>query len=170
MTDIHGASLTANGEGEHIWFNGSLMTVKAAGADTHDTFDLVEVLARGGNVTPLHTDPSCETFRVLEGEVLVHIAGQEIRVGSGDTIVLPQGIPHALLITSPVARLLVLNVPGGHDRFFRAAGTVASTAELPPPAPPNMERFRTAAQQFGIEILGPPPFSDSAKFQIGSCP
>lgn len=150
------------GEGDAIWFNGSLVTVKVAGADTHDAFDLVETIARGGNVTPLHIDPSCETFHLLEGEVRFHVAGQEHTAVAGDTVVLPRGVAHAFKVTSEKARFLVLNVPGGHDRFFRAGGVTAAAAELPPPGPPDMERMKTAARQSGIEILGPPPFAAHA--------
>jgi quercetin dioxygenase-like cupin family protein len=146
------------GEGDAIWFNGSLVTVKVPSADTQDAFDIVETIARGGNATPLHVDPSCETFYLLEGEVRFHVAGEERTAIAGDTVVLPRGVPHAFKVTSDKARFLVLNVPGGHDRFFRAAGVAAQTAELPPPGPPDMERMKAAARQSGIEILGPPPF------------
>jgi quercetin dioxygenase-like cupin family protein len=151
------------GEGDAIWFNGSLVMVKVAGADTQDAFDLVETIARGGNATPLHIDPSCETFHLLEGKVRFHVAGQEHTAVAGDTVVLPRGVPHAFKVTSDNARFLVLNVPGGHDRFFRAAGVPALTPELPPPGPPDMERMKTAARQSGIEILGPPPFAAAAR-------
>lgn len=158
MSNPQTATLTRAGEGERIWFNGSLLLVKVASTETADAFDLIETLARRGNATPLHTDPSCETFRILEGELRLHIAGREQAANAGDTVVLPQGVPHAVKVMSETARFLVLNVPGGHDRFFRAGGSAALSSELPPPAPPDMERMQSAARQCGIEILGPPPF------------
>jgi quercetin dioxygenase-like cupin family protein len=158
MENNRDAMVDPEGSGEHIWFNGSPITIKVASADTGNAFDIVEVIGRGGNSTPLHVGPSCETFCVLEGAFLFHVAGKEVRATVGDLVVLPQGIPHALQLRSQVARALVLNVPGGHDRFFRAAGTPAPAAEIPPPGPPDMKRMKEAAQEFGIEILGPPPF------------
>ena len=37
-----------------VWYNGSLMTFLATGADTHGQFALIEALARRGNVPPPH--------------------------------------------------------------------------------------------------------------------
>jgi quercetin dioxygenase-like cupin family protein len=159
MTELKGANVVAKGAGELLWFNGSLATIKVSSDDTKDAFDLVEIFARAGNVTPLHKDPSCETFHVLEGELLFHSEGRERRAVVGDTVVVPRGTPHAFLVTSPTARFLVLNVPGAHDRFFRAAGMPAPAAELPPPGPPNIAILKATAPQFGIEIIGPPPFA-----------
>ena len=159
MAELDGAKLARQGEGEPIWFNGSLITVKISSMDTNNAYVLVETLGRAGNVTPLHIDPTVETFRVLEGELLFHIDGHEERLAAGDAIVIPQGIPHALMVTSSTARTLVFNAPGGHDRFFRAAGTPGLAGELPPPGPPDFERMRAAAAQYGIKIVGPPPFA-----------
>jgi quercetin dioxygenase-like cupin family protein len=167
MAELKNASVIARGKGEQLWFNGSLATIKVSSDDTRDAFDVVEIFARAGNVTPLHKDPNCETFYVLEGELLFHSEGKERRASAGDTVVVPTGTPHAFLVTSPTARFLVLNVPGAHDRFFRAAGTPAPAAELPPPGPPDIARLKATAPQFGIEILGPPPFAGAGKSQPG---
>ena len=163
MADLDGAKLARLGDGEPIWFNGSLITVKVSSADTSNAYVLVETLGRAGNVTPLHIDPTVETFRILEGEVLFHINGREERLAAGDAIVIPQGIPHALMVTSPTACTLVFNAPGGHDRFFRAAGVPGRAGELPPPGPPNFEKMRVAAAQYGLKIVGPPPFATASR-------
>jgi len=161
MAVVHG-SRSASDE-ERIWFNGALVTVRVASADTGKAFNLVEVLARGGHATPLHRDPNCETFHLLDGEMLFHVAGREIRATAGDTVVVPTGTAHAFLVMSPLARYMVVNVPGGHDGFFRAGGVPAPRAELPPPAPPDFARVNAAAAEFGIETLGPPPFAQGAR-------
>ena len=155
----HGAKITPQGQGESIWFNGALITIKVSSDDTNNAYVIVETLGRGGHATPLHIDPTVETFRVLEGELLVHVDGREFTLSAGDTVAIPQGVPHALMITSPIARTVVFNAPGGHDRFFRTAGTPALAAELPPPGPPDFERMKAAAVQFGMRIVGPPPFA-----------
>ena len=74
------------GEGEAIWFNGALMVVKAPGQWSEDAFSLVEVAMPKGRATGLHTDPSDETFYVLEGEVLFHVDGAEYETAAGDTV------------------------------------------------------------------------------------
>lgn len=144
---------------EHIWFNGALVTIRVSTTDTASAFSLAEVLARVGHATPLHVDPGWETFQLLEGDMLFHVAGNEIPAAAGDTVILPAGVPHAFLVTSPLVRYIVLNVPGGHDRFFRLGGDPAVRPELPPPAAPDLARVGAAAAAAGLKVLGPPPFS-----------
>jgi quercetin dioxygenase-like cupin family protein len=152
----------ARSEGEAIWFNGALMAVKVPGEWSDDAFSLVEVASTEGRATGLHTDPSHETFYVLEGELLFHVDGDEHRAGAGDTVAVPQGVPHAFLVVSDVARFLVLNTPGGHDRFFRDGGEPALDRDFASAPPPDLERTMASAQQHGVRFLGPPPFDSSA--------
>jgi quercetin dioxygenase-like cupin family protein len=152
----------ARSEGEAIWFNGALMAVKVPGQWSDDAFSLVEVASTEGRATGLHTDPSHETFYVLEGELLFHVDGKEHRARAGDTVAVPQGVPHAFLVVSDVARFLVLNTPGGHDRFFRDGGEPATDRDFASAPPPDLERTMASAQEHGVRFLGPPPFDSSA--------
>jgi hypothetical protein len=61
-----------------------------------------------------------------------------------------------------VARFLVLNTPGGHDRFFRDGGTPAASNELADAPPPDMERTKASAERHGVVFMGPPPFAGDA--------
>ncbi len=146
--------------GEAIWFNGALMKVKSPGEWSGDAFSLVEVTMEGGRATGLHTDTSHETFYVLEGELLFHVDGQERRGAAGDTIGIRLGVPHAFIAITDLARFLVLNTPGGHDRFFRAGGHPATDRDFANAPRPDLERTRAAAEQFGVQFLGPAPFDD----------
>jgi quercetin dioxygenase-like cupin family protein len=149
-------------EGDALWFNGALQNIKVPGEWSEDAFSLVEVVSSAGRATGLHTDPSHETFYLLEGELLFHVAGEEHRAGAGETIAIRRGVPHAFLITSETARFLVMNTPGGHDRFFRAGGEPALSRDLDSAPPPDHERTMAAAQAHGVAFLGPPPFAAAA--------
>ncbi len=98
-------------EGDAIWFNGALQNVKLSGAWSDDAFSLVEVSSTEGRSTGLHTDPSHETFYVLEGTLLFHVDGEEHRAEAGATVAIRRGVPHAFLVLSATARFLVLNTP-----------------------------------------------------------
>lgn len=152
--------LLAAAEGEALWFFGGLMTLKATGEQTGGAFALTEEVRPSGTPTPLHRQRNeSETFFVVEGEALFHVEGEEMRGGPGSTAYIPRGARHAFTVVSDTARLLILNVPAGHERFFRAAGEPAPERRQPPPAgPPDMERLTAIAAQYGTEILGPPPF------------
>jgi quercetin dioxygenase-like cupin family protein len=115
-------------EGEALWFNNDLLTFKATGTETAGAFVLVEDLARRGKVTPLHAHPDEEeTFYVLEGKALLHVDGSERVLDAGSFASVPRGVPHAYLVTSEVARSLILITPGSGamEAFFRVAGEPA---------------------------------------------
>ena len=151
-------------DGEALWFNNDLLIFKATGADTGEAFVLVEELARRGKVTPLHAHPEeQETFYILEGTALFHLDGRDQSLGAGAFVSVPRGVPHAYLVTSEVARLLILITPGSGamEAFFRDAGEPASERALPPERPLDIERIGAAAERTGaVKILGPPPFGE----------
>jgi quercetin dioxygenase-like cupin family protein len=150
----------AAGEGERLWFyGGGLHIWKATAAETGGAFLLFEDVMSRGKTTPLHTHSQVdETLYILDGEILVHIDGDEQRVGSGGVAVFPRGVPHAFLVTSETARILCLETPGSSEAFYRGASEPA-TAELEISAPVDFARVRASAERNGgIEILGPPPF------------
>jgi len=157
---------TRASEGDALWFNGALMNVKSPGEWSDDAFSLVEVSMERGRATGLHTDPSHETFYVLEGELLFHIDGEERRGSAGDTIGIRLGVPHAFIALSELARFLVLNTPGTQDRFFRAGGHPATDIDFAQAPPPDLARTAAAAERFGVQFLGPPPF-DNVHLQSG---
>jgi quercetin dioxygenase-like cupin family protein len=127
---------------------------------------LVEEVARRGKVTPLHAHPAEEeTFYILEGEVVIHLDGDERSLGVGSLVSVPAGLAHAYLVTSEVARSLILITPGSGpmEQFFRQAGEPAPKLVLPEAGPLDIDRIAAAAERTGaVKILGPPPFGASA--------
>jgi quercetin dioxygenase-like cupin family protein len=147
-------------QGEALWFNNDLLTVKATGSETGGAFLLIEELARQGKVTPLHAHPD-----EAEREVLLHLDGDERSLGAGGFALVPPGVPHAYLVTSDVARTLILITPGdgGMEAFFRDASEPAGDRALPAERPLDIERIAAAAERTGaVKILGPTPFGRPA--------
>lgn len=154
--------------GDALWFNGALQNIKLPGEWSDDALSLVEVTSTEGRATGLHSDPSHETFYILEGEMLFHVDGEEYRAQAGQTIAIRRGVPHAFLIVSKTARFLVMNTPGTQDRFFRAGGEPAPSRDFAAAPPPNLERTKAAADEYGVKLLGPPPFAaDSVRTTSG---
>jgi quercetin dioxygenase-like cupin family protein len=153
------ALVRETGEGEQRWFcGGGLHTWKATSQETAGAFLLFEDQLDLGKVTPLHRHPDAdETFYMLEGEVLLHIDGEQRPLQTGGIAIIPRGIPHAFMVTSAHARMLCLQTPGSGEEFYRLASE--SAVENEPPAPIDFDRVREAAAKTGaIELLGPPPF------------
>ncbi len=94
---------------------------------------------------------------MLEGEILLHIDGEQLPLHAGGIAIIPRGIPHAFMVTSELARMLCLQTPGSGEDFYRLASEPAVEGE--PSSPVDFDRVREAAIQTGaIELLGPPPF------------
>ena len=140
--------------------------MKATAEETDGAFTLLEDQMIQGKMTPLHVHPNLdETLIVLEGEILLYDDGTEHRVGPWGIAVALRGVPHAFMVTSESARVLVLQTPGSGEAFYRAA-TEPATAETDAGRPPEWDRVRTAAERHPeiIQILGPPPFEAAKEF------
>lgn len=147
-------------EGERLWFFGGGVHVwKASAEETGGALLLFEDILKAGKTTPLHVHPDeDELIYVLEGKVLVHIAGEESRVETGGVAFAPRGVPHAFLVVSETARILCLETPGSAEAFYREA-SIPATEELEREALVDFDRVRRSAQlNPGMEIVGPPPF------------
>ena len=110
-----------------------------------------------GKRTPLHTHPSDESLYVVDGEILVHLAGEATSVHAGGIVIAPRDVPHAFMVVSETATLLTLHTPGSCQAFYLGASEplTADTRRVV-----DFERVReSAAANGGIEILGPPPFA-----------
>jgi quercetin dioxygenase-like cupin family protein len=153
------ATVRDSGEGQKRWFcGGGLHTWLATAEETGGAFLLFEFAGEQGKVTPLHLHPaSDETFYMLDGEILLDLAGERRQLSAGAIAVIPRGVPHAFMVTSTQTRFLTLQTPGTDEAFYRLASEPAP--EGTQPIPVDFDRIREAAQQTGaIEILGPPPF------------
>lgn len=145
-------------DAERRWFfGGGIHTWLATADDTGGTFLLFEDAMDRGKRTPLHTHPAAETLYLIEGELLMHLDGQEHEVHAGGVVVAQAGAPHAFLVVSATARVLWLHTPGGCEGFYRAASDPLTSAT---DRVVDFDRVQQAAQTAGgIEILGPPPFA-----------
>ena len=82
--------------------------------------------------------------------------GLPLAASAGTFVHLPAGTAHAYQGDSETARVLNITTPQ-HESFCRAAGEPAQARTLPPQAPPDMDKIMAAANEYGVEILGPPP-------------
>ncbi len=85
-----------------VLFLGGLVHLRARAADTGGTFALLEHSGERGYMSPLHLHESDEeTFLVLDGTLRVEV-GDEVRsVGAGGLALLPRGLAHGFVVTSP---------------------------------------------------------------------
>ena len=152
--------IRADGEGEdlHLW-GGGILTMEATAAETEGACVLFEDHMPKGKSTPLHAHANeDEALYVLEGEIVVHIDGQNHPLGPRGIAVALRGVPHAFLVTSATARVLCLQTPGSAEAFYRGASEPAGP-DTEIAGPVDFDRVRESAERSGgMQFLGPPPF------------
>jgi mannose-6-phosphate isomerase-like protein (cupin superfamily) len=146
-------------EGEALWFLGSLVTVKATGAETRGRLTVVEFVNPPGFAPPLHRHlDEDELFYVLSGTAQFQCDGHVLPAGPGDFVLLPRGLPHTFIVgADEPLRTLQITTPSGFEQFAAAVGEPAQARRLPDPGPIDPAALGHAAAQHAIELLGPPP-------------
>jgi len=155
---VPAASTSGAGEGEQLWFLGTLATIRVAGPATAGRFALIEFLFPRHASPPLHTHPQDESYIVLEGRLTVQAGGQRFRLEAGAAGVVPMGVAHTFRVDSETARVLVLSTPAGLERMIRDGSIPAGAPTLPPSDTPRPtpEQLESIFRAHGQVNLGPP--------------
>jgi quercetin dioxygenase-like cupin family protein len=155
---VPAASWSGAGEGEQLWFLGTLATIKVAGQATDGRFALIEFLFPRDASPPLHTHPQDESYIVLDGRLTLHAGDQRFVLEAGATAVVPVGVSHTFRVDSDTARVLVISTPAGLEEMIRDGSVPATAATLPPSDTPrpSPERLEAVFQAHGQVNLGPP--------------
>jgi quercetin dioxygenase-like cupin family protein len=148
-----------DGEGEALWFLGSLMTAKATGADTGGRLTVVEFVNPPGFAPPLHRHLNeDELFYVLSGTAQFRCDGETFSAGPGDFVLLPAQLPHTFIVgPDEPLRALQITTPSGFEQFAAEVGEPAQARRLPDPGTIDPAALGDAAARHSIELLGPPP-------------
>jgi quercetin dioxygenase-like cupin family protein len=147
-----------------VWFLDNRVEFRSPEASE---YALLELSGHPGDVVPLHRHREDEVFTVLSGELTIVIGSETLVVEAGRSVSAPRNVPHAYRVSSATpARWLVLTTPGEFAAFVTTMARPAETDGLPTPGgPPSDEQaahLASVAADFGIEILGPPPFAAHA--------
>jgi quercetin dioxygenase-like cupin family protein len=144
-----------------LWFAGVRVVVRVDAAQSQGRLGVWESEEPRGVRLPLHIHTrEDEQVVVLDGEILVRVGEDTHRLTTGATLALPRGVPHAHLVTSPLARLLTVAVPGGFERLFTELGVPALPGSAAPPTP-DPDARAAAVRRLGVEVVGPPPAFDA---------
>lgn len=122
------------GDGEHHDIGaGSAVVIKAAGADTGDSFFLSETtIAPGFAGPPSHRHERLhDMFYVLEGSLAIRLGDQTHSIGAGGFVCVPPGVIHSFSNpgASPV-RFLNFNTPAGWEHYMRELGQASTDGPL----------------------------------------
>jgi quercetin dioxygenase-like cupin family protein len=140
-------------------------TIKTTGAGSQGSLVQLVIRDSQGAATPVHIHHDAdETFYVLSGEVTAFVGDERIDARAGDFVFGPRGVPHAWVVRSESAELLVTSGPAGTedaeghgiDGFFREVGFPVDGPK-PEPQMPDNEHFARRMMAYNIELVGPPP-------------
>lgn len=153
-----GAMWSADGDGESLWFLGTLATIRVPGEAVGDRFALLEFVFPHGTSPPLHTHPQDESYVVLEGVLTIQAGDDRFELSVGGVAAVPAGVPHTFRVDSDTARVLVLSTPAGLERMVRDGSVPATTRLLPPAGTPrpSAEELDRIFRAHGQINLGPP--------------
>ena len=140
------------------WLGETSTYFLATGDQTQGAFCLVDERARRGESVPLHRHPDdMESFYVLEGELTLFVGdGPGVLAPPGSFAHIPGGVVHGFRVESATARYLILTTPR-HGEFYRAITIPSREGGLPPVEPIDGSLIKQAAQDYGIEFVGPLP-------------
>jgi mannose-6-phosphate isomerase-like protein (cupin superfamily) len=133
---------------EILTFGGITVAVRASAETTGGAFSVIEELSPLLD-TPLHIHANeDEYFHIVEGEHVVRVGETEHRLGPGDGVFAPRGVPHAQRRIEPgVGRMLVVFAPGGFEGFFRRLAAAEAAGTL------GADAYAKASEEFGIAWL-----------------
>ena len=152
------ATFSASGEGERLWFLGTLATIRLPAEASDGRFALIEFLFPHLASPPLHTHPQDESYVVLDGRLTLQAGDERFELGPGGAAAVPAGVPHTFRVDSDGARVMVLSTPAGLERMIRDGSVPAEAPTLPPPDAPRPSPGDLARifERHGQENLGPP--------------
>ncbi len=133
---------------EHRGLGISVIEFKVVPQDSSGLFVIENIFhARGGPARHLHYEQD-EWFYALEGEFLIEVGQERIRLNPGDSLLAPRRVPHVWAHTGNTrGRMLITFMPAGQmEAFFREV----TKANAMPPQDPGLWRAH------GMELLGPP--------------
>lgn len=134
--------------GEQRGLGVSVIAFKVVPSDSSGLLILENTFhAKGGPARHLHTDQE-EWFYAVEGEFVIEVGSERLRLYPGDSLMAPRQVPHvwAHVGDGQGRMLIVFNPAGKMEAFFREV----TKADAMPPQDPALWRAH------GMELMGPP--------------
>ena len=148
MVSVVGEGPTQGLREERLTFGEVTVVIRVSAEDSGGAMTVLEEVEPMAD-TPLHVhSKEDELFYIVEGEHIITLGEEEFRLGPGEAIFAPRGIPHAQRRVEPgVGRELVVFTPGGFEQFFRDLAEAERNGSLGPDA------YAAASERAGVTWL-----------------
>jgi mannose-6-phosphate isomerase-like protein (cupin superfamily) len=134
--------------GERLEFGEVTVVITATAESTGGAMTVMEEVPPLVD-TPAHVHANeDELFYALEGEHVVTVGAEEVRIGPGESMWAPRGVPHSHRRVVPgEGRMLIAILPGGFEGFLRELAAAERAGTLGPDA------YAAASERFGVTWL-----------------
>lgn len=130
---------------------GESTSLLVTGEQTGGRVALLETTVTGTQELPLHAHiHEDELIYVVHGEVTFYRDGMRLEGPAGTCVLLPKGSEHTYRVASSEARLLVMLMPAGLERYYQELDDVTETTHY-------TERLITVSAKYGVRMTGPGP-------------
>jgi len=128
---------------------GDVVTFKVVGDDCGGAMTILETVTPPNMGPPPHVHHrEEETFYIVEGSFVFHIADRRIMAGQGSVLVAPKGVPHRFVnVGETPGKLLIIVRPSGFEHFMREFATI------PCDQPPDPAKLKEIGDRHGLEFL-----------------
>ena len=148
-------------EAEHYHVLGATISITADTETTDGEYLVADILVPPMFENGLHTHTESEVFHVIEGEIRLHVDGEDRILGPGMSGYVASSKPHGFANTGDeVCRVIAVMTPSSAEGFFREVGQLAEDRSLPEPVEPTEEMLQSVyavGEKYGFEFLGPLP-------------
>ena len=152
--------LSTSGKSKTFSAVGDKYVMLATGEQTGGAYCLADAtVPPGGGPPPHYHTREEESFYVTEGEITFTVDGRTVTGSPGTFVQIPRGTPHAFKNnTAKAARMLIMCVPAGFEKFMAEFAAELPSADAPPvpPQPGEIEKLLAVAPRYGIVMLPPP--------------
>jgi quercetin dioxygenase-like cupin family protein len=108
---------TAAGEGAELTAPDAVLTVKVDATHTDGAYELFEVEAPRGPVTPLHRTNWPKAYYVLQGRMQVQVEDEGYDLTPGASVTIPPNARHTFTVLTPSTTFLVVSLTAAMGRF-----------------------------------------------------
>ena len=148
-------------DAEHIHVLGATLSITADSETTNGEYLVLDMLIPPMFENGLHTHDPSEVFHVIEGDIRLHVDGEDRILSPGMTGYVSGDAIHGFANASDEeSRVIAVMSPGGAEGFFRDVGHPSVDRSLPEPIEPTEEMLQSVfatGEKYGFEFLGPLP-------------
>ena len=138
--------------GSVMEINGWRFECKLSGRDTggdYCVYDTVRSI-KGGPPLHVHREQD-EWFYIRSGLFAFQVGNDTFRLGAGDTLFGPRGVPHTFAALTETSALIVAFQPAGAiEDLFTQVESLSKQRK------PTVEDWREIAAPRGVDVVGPP--------------